>query len=219
MPTWKSIQPDTSLPTDAQRGPLGPRALRIRLEAHNRRVLLMTAFTCLSTAAFWIVGYAVFYWLTLLVVTVARGTAAQAPAHHQMLLVYSGIGLILVGIAGVEKWLSPDERARDKRPFYHHFFDLIFAAPRATLAIFGNLTAWRRLSAEDLRFAAAFLERIATEGRIPLQNVPQEIPDEQMRERVLLTLQLLGILESRRDDRDAWLTLNSKLASRLKKLR
>ena len=57
--------------------------------------------------------------------------------------------------------------------------------------------------------AAVFIHRLANEGRVPLTSVPQEIPDERSRDNILLTLQLMQIIDLQKSDRDWFVTLNS----------
>ena len=83
--------------------------------------------------------------------------------------------------------------------------DFLLMPPRLTLAVFGNLSAWLRLSASDLRDAAALIERVRAEKKLPLHAAPLELPEEKSRERVLLSLLLLRQLEIRKEDGALWL--------------
>jgi hypothetical protein len=86
--------------------------------------------------------------------------------------------------------------------------EFLLAIPRVTLSLFSTISAWRRLSAAELDQAASFIHRLAEERRMPLPSVPQEIPDARSRERILLALQIMQIIDLQKRDRDWFVTLH-----------
>ena len=116
--------------------------------------------------------------------------------------------LVSTAWAWLRRRLLPAEMPRDKKPFWEVASDFLLAVPRITLSLFSTISAWRRLSDAELDQAASFIHRLAEERRVPLPSVPQEIPDARVREKVLLTLQLMQIIDLQKRDRDWFVTLH-----------
>ena len=167
--------------------------LRAHFAEHNRRVLLLATITLFVAAGLWYVSYAVLFWLTLLAMSATRGIEARPPETLPALFIYSGALLLLI-TWGARRY-SPYDMARDDKTAVEIAADFLLAVPRATLAIWGNLSAYRRLSDLELEYAAVLVDRVARETRLPLSALPQEIPDRTMRGRILLALQLVQFLE------------------------
>lgn len=184
------------------------KALRARVAEHNRQVLLLALLTLLIAASLWYVAYAALYWLTLLALTVKQGFEARPPEFFPTLYIYSAGLLVLV------TWLasrfSPHEVLRDRKTWLATAADFLLGIPRATLAVWGNLSAYQRLTDEELRYAATLLAWIAKEKRLPLSRVPLEIPDRGMRQRIVLALQLAQLLQVNCANSGPVLTLPSR---------
>ena len=182
--------------------------LRRRFAQHNRLVALVAVLTLLVAAALWYLLFAILYWLALIVTGMSHGMDARPPEILPAIFIYAAGGLLLVTwIAGT---LFPERPPKDKKSPFEIAAEFVLAVPRATLAVWGNLSAWQRLDRREVETAAEFLERLASEGRIPLHEVPLDIPDRKTRTRILLALQLVEVLNVRHSDGTVWLSLPSK---------
>jgi hypothetical protein len=181
-------------------------ALRACLARHNRRVGALTVLTLTVAAGLWFVLYACFYWLTLLALTATRGLEARLPEAFPAVFLY--IAGMLVAFAYLLRRVSPDEMPRDEKTWFEQVTDVLLAVPRATLAVWGNLSAWQGLSESELAMAGQLIDRISAEGRVPLHTVPLDIPDRAARKKVLVALQLSEIVEVRRFEGAVWLSLS-----------
>jgi hypothetical protein len=189
-------------------------ALRARLERHNRRAVALAALTFVVSATLWLLAYLFLYWLTLLALTAVRGIEARPPKNSAAYFFYGA--MLLTVLAYWMRRRSPDEMPRDEKSYSEHVSDIILSLPRATLAIWGNLSARQRLSRDELEVAAHLLERMQNEGPLPLHRVPLEIPEPEVRRKVLLTLKLLGLVEVSRRKETLWLTLLTDMPLALK---
>lgn len=180
--------------------------LRRELAGHNLRVVLLTLLAAVASAILWSALYAITYWLTLLFITAVKGIDTRVPTEFRM--VFLSAAALLLAFAWIDRKLHPDDRPRDKHSGGAIAFDFLLMIPRVTLAVWSTLTAWQGLSERELTQAAALIEQLERERRIRLQSVPQEIPHDRARERILFALQLSEFIDIRREDRDMWVKLN-----------
>ncbi len=171
--------------------------LREHLHRHNRWVLILTILTLVLAAALWAGLYAVAWWLFLLAGTAARPFDFN-PGAGALVRGFAVTAVLLCVCAWIARRLRPNEAPRDRKGFGENFLDLLLAVPRVTLSIFGTGAAAARLSESELEQAWLLLRRMdAAEGPLPVQALPVEIPDSAMRGRIVLALQLSGIIEIR----------------------
>jgi hypothetical protein len=181
------------------------RALRRAFAEHNRLVLLVALLTLLVTAALWYLLFALIYWLALIVSVLIHGLDARPPENLPTFFIYSaGLLVLLTWIAHQR---TGREIVKDEKSAFEIATEFLLAVPRATLAVWGNLSAWQRLNETELAQAADLLARIEREGRLALHNVPLELPEPKSRMRILLALQLIEMLHVSRMDGIAWLSL------------
>ena len=182
--------------------------LRRRFAEHNRLVVLVAILTLLVAAALWYLLFAAFYLLALVFTSAAHGTDARSPDILPALFIYAAGMLVLL------TWLAQSRFAnaplKDKKSPLEIAAEFLLAVPRATLAVWGNLSAWQSLDRHEIELAAEFLERLESERRIPLHAVPLDIPDSQMRMRILLALQLIEVLNVKQSEGTVWLSIPSK---------
>jgi hypothetical protein len=183
------------------------RVLRAHLVRHNLRVVSLAFGTLVFTVALWVILYGLAIWLTLLAVSAQGITETMIPPTF--FLWFVAFALVSIGLTWLCRRFLRQEIARDKKTPLEVASEFLLAIPRITLSIFSTISAWRRLSAAELEQAASFIHRLAEERRMPLPSVPQEIPDARSRERVLLTLQLMQIIDLQKRDRDWFVTLHS----------
>ncbi len=183
------------------------RALRCEIARHNLQVAGIALFTLVVAVGLWVVLYAVCSWGVLFFQT-AVGIAAVA-LPHGFTLVFLVAAACSVGYAWLDRRLTPNDLPRDDKSPGEITADFLLSLPRITLAIWGTLSAAVSLTAHEREEAAAFLHRLARERRIPLHNVPLDIADAHARFRIVFALQLLEVIDLRRDERELWIRLHS----------
>jgi hypothetical protein len=175
----------------------GTRRLREHLRRHNRRVLLLSIATFVAAAALWAFLYFMTLWMFLLAHTVVSPLDDQ-PAIAPLIRGFAATAVVLCLFAWLARRLHPNEAARDHTSFVGHLIDLILAVPRVTLAIFGLTSATARLNDRELEHAWSLLRRMNNAPKpLPIQSLPVEIPDPSTRDKILLALQLGGLVEIR----------------------
>jgi hypothetical protein len=193
----------------------GMERLREHLRRHNRWVLLLTVLTFLFAAILWAGLYVAVYWLVLVAGTVARPFDFQ-PAAGALARGFAAAGILLCLSAWIARRLRPNEAARDHKRFLGHFLDVLLAVPRLTLSIFGTGGAAVRLSDSEMEYAWLLLRRMnEAEGPVPVQALPVDIPDSAMRGRIVLGLQLCGLVEVRPTSSGPVLAFQNQKARRL----
>ncbi len=173
-----------------------PTRVRGYFQRHNREVFLLVALTLLGTAALWGLIYVGVYWLTLVFLAATRGLDAQPPESLPALFIYTAA--LLIAAAWLWRVITPDRGVPDKKASWELALDLLLAVPRATLAVWGSLRAWQSLSPSELELAAELLERVETDRAIPVYRLPLEIPQRGMRQRIVLGLQWVQLVDVRR---------------------
>jgi hypothetical protein len=199
------MRPDD--PTAAESSPHAlPRALRSHLAAHNLRVALLAFATLLASLALWYLLHLGVKWLAIFFATVIQGTEAQMPAGIDNLFWF--IAAALLTVAWIDRRLRPDDRPRDHKSIAEILWEFVLAIPRVTLSVGGTLSAWQHLDRRELAEAASLIERLATERRLRLNSLPLEIPDAPRRFKILFALQLVQVIDIRREDRELWVVLS-----------
>jgi hypothetical protein len=182
------------------------RLLRAHLARHNLRILFLAFVTLLLAVALWILLYGLAYWLTLLAAS-ARGISEEG-IPRKFLRWFLAFALVSTAWVWLGRRLPRPEIPRDNKPLWEIAWEFLLAIPRITFSMFSTISAWRRLSPSELEQAASFIHRLAEERRLPLPSVPQEIPDARSRENILLTLQIMQIIDLQKRDRDWFVTLH-----------
>ena len=183
------------------------RALRREIARHNIQVAGIALFTFVVAVGLWVVLYAVCSWAVLFFESAVGPSVVALPQGFT--LVFLVAAACSVGYAWLDRRLTPNDLPRDDKSPGEITADFILALPRITLAIWGTLSAAVSLTAPELSDAAAFLHRLSRERRIPLHSVPLDIADAHTRFRILFALQLLEVIDLRRDERELWIRLNS----------
>lgn len=186
------------------------RALRARFAQHNRQVLLLAGLTLFAAAALWVIAYAVVSWLALLFVSAVRGIEARPPETLPALFIYAAATLVLV--SWWARRFSIDDTPRDEKSGLEIATEFLLAIPRMTLAIWGNLSAWQRLSDPEIEQAAAVIERLSAEGRVAWHSLGLDIPSRAARQKILLALQLAQLIHVRRIEGNLWIYLSRSAA-------
>lgn len=171
--------------------------LREHLRLHNRWVLALTLLTFVAAVALWAGVYFAVWWLFVL-----GGTAVRPLDFHPeagaLVRGFATTALLLCVFAWISRRLRPNQAPRDHKGLGEHLLDVLLAIPRVTLAVFGTGGAAARLSDNELEHAWQLLRRMSAEGKpVPMQALPVEIPDPTMRNKIVLALQLSGLIEIR----------------------
>lgn len=180
--------------------------LRQHLLRHNRQVILLSLVTFIAALLLWALLYGVLCWLLLLGFSVFDVPHPQIPRGLPILYAVTAVCMVLY--ESIDQRLTPNQRVRDRKPPLEVFSDFVLVLPRITLSIPGTLSAWCRLTPLEFQQAAALLHRVATHAHTPLSTMPLDIPEERSRNRILLTLQILQIIDLKREDHDFILKLN-----------
>jgi hypothetical protein len=173
------------------------RALRREIAAHNRQVLLIAAFTLLAAALLWAVLYAVCCWLFLFGFVITLGSGENLPPGFGLLFTIAA--LCSVAYAWLDARLARNALPRDDKSLWEIAADFVLALPRITLTVWGTLRAWLWLDAADRAAAAELLHRLHRERRVAMHRLPLDMPDAARRFRVLFALQIIRVIEIRRD--------------------
>jgi hypothetical protein len=181
---------------------------------HNRRALLIAAFTAFVAAGLWLLLYTVSCWMILFALSASDAPVIAIPRGFGILFAIAAI--CAIAYAWLDRRLTPDELPRDDKSPGEILSDIILALPRITLSVWGTLRAWLHMDRSEREIAAEFLHRLVRERRIPLHSAPQDIPDAAMRFRILFALQITEIIDLRRDDRGTWVVLNPSRPRTLK---
>jgi hypothetical protein len=181
-------------------------ALRSLLAAHNARVALVAALTLLVSAGLWYALRLAAEWLALLFATAVRGTEAQVPRGLEEVFWFAGAALL--ALAWIDRRLRADDRPKDHKSVAEIVWEIVLALPRLTLSVWGTLSAWQHLDARERAEGVALIKRLRDERRIRLSSTPLEIPNAERRVKILFALQLVQIIDIRREDSELWVTLN-----------
>jgi hypothetical protein len=169
--------------------------LRSHVREHNWSVLAASGAALLVSGVGWGILYGAVYWVAMIVATVRTfGEFGPGPELPVQFLMAGGIAML---IAAIDAWLFPHERARDVRTLFGHACDLVLFLPRLTLAALHNFTAWVHLPFSARTYAARLIERLRSEQRVPMHELPLEIPHDATRERVLAALEMMQVVEVR----------------------
>ena len=166
-----------------------------------------------ASAVLWALIYGLVYWFTLVGVTVSRSLNAEtlSQVNSPELLGRNFPGWFALGAVGalvtavVVRRRVRVARLREARLYLLWVVvELFMAVPNVTFSIWGNLSAITRLRRREAHQAWRLLERINEQGgRINLANLRQEIDDERALQRVMFSLQLVGLVGVR-ESRDGW---------------
>jgi hypothetical protein len=182
---------------DSPEIPVLTAALRRRVRNHNLHVLMWALLSLGAGVILWMALYVAASWLTLLVVTIwagVEGRDAALPTSFNLL--FGGGALLLLAAAWLRRLLLPQDRARDSKSLDEHFLDIVLTIPAITLGAWWNLTAWLWLSDGEIRQASRFLAAVLSAGKLPLTSTPLVVPEEATREKIVMSLLLLGVVES-----------------------
>lgn len=182
-------------------------ALRAHLRSHNGGVLAASAVALLFSAIGWALLYGACYWVVMIVATLGHNGEVGVPVIFNR--VFLGTAVVLMLAARLDQWAFPHERAVDERPPVEHFADILFFVPRFTMSCWQNLGALAWLSDAELPDAAGLMDRLKTEGRVSVQELPAIFANERRTQRVIDGLLVTGLVDQRLEDSQVWLHIGA----------
>jgi hypothetical protein len=180
--------------------------LREHFTGHNLRVALLAVLTVVAAIILWLLLHGVAKWLTLLFATAIGGLGSTMPRSFEPGFWIAAA--VLLTIAWIDRSLRPDDRPRDHKSFGEIVMEFVLLVPRVTLSLWSTLSAWQHLNAQELQLASDLVDHLAAEGRLRLQSLPLEIPQADTRFKILLALQMVQVIDVRREDRELWVRLS-----------
>jgi len=167
-------------------------ALRRKIHGHNRLVLLSTVGGGLGVLVMWIVIYFLGNWFPVFFLTILKGLDAEVP-HNLSRLVFMGI-LVWIAVGWIERHFRTEGNRMDELSPLGVAIKLLTLPPRATFAVWDNLQNRVELDEFELEAASGFIERLFHAGKIQMQSVPIELPDDDARNRILTTLSATDLI-------------------------
>ncbi len=164
------------------------------MRSHNISVFAASGAAALVATIGWALVFAMSYWVALIAAATSRGIEAQPEHFGENFLYFMGAA---TAFAAVDAWLTPHERACDRRPKLAQLYDVILFIPRITFATAQNFSAWAYLSGPAVRSAARLITRLRSEQRVPLHELPLDMPNPHLRRRVLAVLELTQLTDIR----------------------
>lgn len=193
--------------------PKAPAGLRRHFAQHNRRVWLLLAFSLCALAILWAGLYAAAYWLTLLALSVSGGIDAGIPQSFSTRFIL--VAALLCVAAFFADALFRKPRLKDRNTPTGVLWDFLLAVPRATLSLPNTMRAFHRLDARELGVAWELLQVIEQQRRLEWAKVPLHVPDRTLGEKLILNLQLVGLVDVRRAETGLYLALRDGKARAL----
>jgi hypothetical protein len=177
--------------------------LRSHFRGHNLSVLAASGVALLFSTAGWAVLYGASYWMTLFTRSIGRAAGPVLPASFDTVFL-SCAGVLLL-LAVLDCWFFPQDFVPDERPALETLADIVLFLPRMTLSVFWNFIVLVRLRSADCSGAVAILERMRSEGKIAMHEIPVAIPDPQSRNRILRAFEFTELTQTRREQGVVWL--------------
>lgn len=176
-------------------------ALRRKIAAHNRLVIISSVSSVLGVIVMWAGFYFITRWAAVFSSTVVKGVEATMPERFDRAFVVIAVALLAVG--WIARRAGFHQHLREEKGIGTLLIEIALLPARATFGTLQNLQNHIRFSEDELIAATDLLVRIVRAGRIAETAMPIEIPDEASRDRVLHALQLLDLIYLRRSDTEA----------------
>lgn len=196
------------------------RSLQRYVARHNRQALLLALCSLAVAVVLWSLIYVAVYWFSLVAVTVSRGSNLETfnEINRPDLLSpyfpwWFALGAALaLAVAGVTRRHLRVEQIRDAYWYLLWVLvELFLAVPNVTFAILGNLAALCRLRRHEAVEGWLLLRRMNDAGgRLSLAGLRMEFSDERTFARVLLVLQIVGLVGVREYAQGWFLCLQSR---------
>ena len=201
------------------------RPLRRYIGRHNRQALLLAFFSLVAAVILWGLVYLFIFWFTLFTVTIAKSfdpatlTQVTDPdlVSHRFPLWFAGGAFIYLGAAALIRRYCRVDRLREARLYLLWVgLELFMSVPNVTFSVWGNLQAITSLRKHESAEAWRLLHQMKQEqGRLNLTSLPLVIDDDDTLNKVLFTLQIIGLVGLRENSRGWSLYLQGQDVQRL----
>lgn len=195
-----------------------PQTFRDHFKRHNRQAFTLGLITLGASLLLWATLYYAIYAVALIFFTAIRGTDADISRSYPV--VFGCFVVFLCGLTWVVRRVWPNYFPVDQKHPFEIFLDVLLAVPRATFEIWGNFSAIQFPTERELRAAWKLIVAMGEPGkhfRISIQQLPLLLPKQEVRERVIFLLQLVGMVSVRKNDDELWLVLDGERAKQLAK--
>jgi hypothetical protein len=192
--------------------------LRVRLRAHNRHAIGLALLALASAVLIWNLVYFFFVFLLLGFLAATRGDIG--PLTPEWIPHLAFVLLVLLLLWGVRDQFRHRYEGVSDRPIigWHVFADFLLLPVRLTFAIWGNISAFRRLSDAELFRAWELLSAVRGNGKGHLNSLTLIEPDTDKLYRLITTLQMLDLIDLHRGEGDWFYTVRSTRQEEVGKL-
>ena len=196
------------------------RPLRRYVGRHNRQAVLLAFFSLVAAVILWAVIYGFTYWFVLFTLTIVKSfdpkTMSQVTdvnlvdPRFPLWFLAAAVGYLV--IAALIRRFFRVERARDAGWYLVWVvLELFLAVPNVTYSIWGNFQAITSLRKQESTEAWRLLQRMNQEqGRLSLTGLRLVIDDEKTLNRILFTLQIVGLVGIRENSQGWFLYLQGQ---------
>jgi len=183
--------------------------LRGRLRAHNRHALGLALLATGAAALAWFLAWSFFMLLLLGFFTAIRGDIGVGTPPWAVSVV--GAMVVLLFAWGLlDQFRNRYAGVSDRLVIGWHLIpDVLLLPARLTFAIWGNLSALRRLSNDELSRAWDLLVSIRQNGKAHLRSLALLEPDANRLYKLITTLQMLDLIDLHRGEGDWFYTVRS----------
>ena len=196
------------------------RPLRQYIGRHNRQALLLAFFSLVAALLLWGAVYLFIYWFSLVGVTIVKGFDPQTLDQvtnpgligPQFPLWFACGAVGYLAVAAVIRRYCRMERVREARLYLLWVvLELFMAVPNVTFSVWGNLQAVTSLRRDESAEAWRLLHRINQEnGKLSLTSLRLIINDDTTLNRVIFTLQIIGLVGVREHQQGWFLCLQGQ---------
>jgi hypothetical protein len=183
--------------------------LRARLRSHNRHAVGLALLAAAASALAWCLAWAFFMLMLLGFLTAIRGDIGVGTPSWAVASVSAAVALLFVwGL--LDQFRHRYAGVSDRLVVGWHLIpDFLLLPARLTFAIWGNLSAVRRLDDRDLSSAWDLLTSIRQSGKGHLRSLTLIEPDANRLFKLVTTLQMLDLIDLHRGEGDWFYTVRS----------
>ena len=196
------------------------RPLRRYIGRHNRQALLLAFFSLVAAVILWGAVYVFTYWFSLVGVTIVKGFNLQTfdqvndpeLISSRFPLWFAAGAVMYLGVAATIRRFCRMERVREARLYlFWVMLELFMAVPNVTFSVWGNLQAVTSLRKNESAEAWRLLHRINQEdGKLSLTSLRLVIDDDDTLNKVIFTLQIIGLVGVRENQQGWFLCLQGQ---------
>lgn len=185
-----------------------PDGFRARIVEHNRQAALAAAMSLISAALAWLLAYGIYGMVVMLARTAAAGVDATYPWWFNPLAVaLAMVSLVWASLDGaMRRYKAPPDRPVIG---FHNVADVVLLPARLTFAVWEHWGARMKFRPQEIETGWWLLQEIVEQQKLPTRKLPAFVPDDALRERLLVMLQYTGWIDLHRSDEDWYYRLRS----------